>query len=146
MQYCPDKNKSVLQLDCMKCKRKSCESFFLLVIGARTFDKCNLLEEKLDFFLQNQTDVIIVSGAEFGVDKLVTDYSKDRGFEHRIFRAEWAKYGHKADYIRNRKMHDYISKQEKRGVILFWDGKSNETARNIELAKEFGNPIRIVRY
>ena len=42
-------------------------------------------------------------------------------------------------------MHEYLSKQKSRGVIAFWDGKSKGTAHSFELAKEFDNPIRVVR-
>ena len=58
-------------------------------------------------------------------------------------KAEWDRYGKRAGYIRNRKMHEMLSQNKNRGVLLFWDGKSRGTAQNIDLAKEFGTDIRI---
>ena len=45
----------------------------------------------------------------------------------------------------NREMHAYISTFPERGVIAFWDGHSKGTAQSFALAKEFDNPIRLVR-
>ena len=42
----------------------------IIVAGSRTFDDYTLLKEKLDFFLKNQKDVVIVSGTAKGADKL----------------------------------------------------------------------------
>ena len=58
----------------------------------------------------------------------------------------WKKYGKKAGYIRNREMHEFISHFKKRGVVAFWDGKSKGTAHSFELAKEFNNDIKVVRF
>jgi hypothetical protein len=145
-RYCPDKDGPVLYLDCMECKEKTCKAFFLLVAGSRTFSDYHLLEQKLDYFLQNKKDVIIVSGGAHGADNMAEDYAKDRGFRCMVFRAEWEKYGKRAGYIRNRNMHKFISKQDDRGVVIFWDGKSKGTAHSLELSKEFRNELKLVYF
>lgn len=42
-------------------------------------------------------------------------------------------------------MHSYISTHADRGVIAFWDGTSRGTAQSFRLAREFDNPLRIIR-
>ena len=44
------------------------KAFYLLVAGSRDFNDYNLLKEKLDFFLQEKDNVIIVSGGARGAD------------------------------------------------------------------------------
>lgn len=53
--------------------------------------------------------------------------------------------GNGAGYVRNREMHSYISTHADRGVIAFWDGSSKGTAQSFALAREFDNPLRVIR-
>ena len=145
-KYCPEKDGPALYLDCKECDNKICEYFFCLVVGSRNFSDYDLLKEKLDYFLINQgKNVIIVSGGAKGADSLAERYAKEKCFGIRIFHADW-NIGKVAGYIRNKEMHSFLSKQEKRGVVAFWDGKSKGTQHSFSLAKEFGNPIKIVQY
>lgn len=88
---------------------------------------------------------MIISGGANGTDALAKRYAEEKGFAFKEFSADWNQYGKRAGYIRNRIMHEYLSKQKSRGVIAFWDGKSKGTTHSFELAKEFDNPIRVVR-
>ena len=71
-------------------------------------------------------------------------YAEENGYETRIFPAEWDKCGKSAGYRRNEQMHQYISKAKARGVVAFWQNGSKGTAQNFELAKKYGNQIRII--
>lgn len=121
-------------------------SFHCLIVGSRTFEDYDFLKEKVDHLLGNHTDVEIVSGGAAGADSLAERYANDRNFPLQVFPPDWMRYGKRAGYVRNREMHQYISTFKDRGVIAFWDGKSKGTAQNFRLAKEFDNPLRIVRY
>ena len=104
--------------------------FFCLVAGSRTFDDYSLLCNKLDRLL----------------DTLAEQYAKERGYEMRVFPADWDAHGKSAGMIRNRLMHEYISRFPYRGVLCFWDGESKGTANNFQLAETYKNNLRVVRF
>ena len=120
--------------------------FYALIVGSRTFNDYSLLIKECDYYLSNYTDIVIVSGGAKGADTLAKRYAQDKGYEYIEFPAEWEKYGKSAGYIRNDEMHRFIADMSNRGVIAFWDCKSKGTAHNFELARKYGNPIRIVRF
>ena len=145
--YCPYKDGPALYLDCKDCDKKICNAFFCLVVGSRTFSDFDFLKKKLDHLLSNYSpNVIIVSGGAKGADTLAERYANEKGYEKMIFYADWKKFGNQAGYIRNRQMHEFISKQKNRGVVAFWDGKSNGTKHSFSLAKEFYNPLKVIRF
>lgn len=143
-KYCPQKQNYALYLDCKECTEKWCDSFFCLVVGSRDFNDYSLLKTKLDYYLKNQPNVVIVSGGAKGADSLAEQYAHERNLPLVIFKAEWEKLGKRAGYIRNEQMHQYISKMPKRGCIAFWNGKSKGTQHNFELSEKYKNPIRII--
>ena len=119
--------------------------FYCLVVGSRTITDYNYIKETLDYFLQNKSEITIVSGGARGVDSLAERYAKEHNYELKIFPADWDKYGKSAGYIRNDEMHKYISQFSDRGIVAFWDGKSKGTAHNFGLATKYDTPIKIVR-
>lgn len=122
------------------------EKFYCLVIGSRTFNDYELLKAKLDHYLQNhRTDTVIVSGGANGADTLAKRYAAEHGCEYCEFLADWSKHGKAAGYIRNKKMHEYISHFDKRAVVAFWDGKSKGTFQSFSLAKEYNNQLVVVK-
>lgn len=144
--YCIAKDGPSLYLDCKECTDRECETFFCLVVGSRNFSDYALMETKLDRYLSNFSKIIIVSGGARGADTLAKEYARRKGYGYREFPANWNTYGKSAGYIRNEEMHKYISHARCRGVVAFWDGQSKETAHNFELAKQYNNPIRVVKY
>lgn len=122
--------------------------FYLLVVGSRTFEDYDLLEERCDFFLsRHQNDRIhIVSGGARGADSLAERYAKEKGYELHVIKAEWDLYGKSAGYRRNEEMHKFISSKPMRGCIAFWDGVSKGTAHNFGLSEKYHNPMRVVRF
>ena len=125
--------------------RKVNHKFYCLVAGSRNWSNYEVMRERLDYFLQNHEQVIIVSGGARGADALAERYARERGYGLKVFPAQWDTYGKRAGYLRNEEMHKYISAHEKRGVICFWDGVSKGTAHNFELAKKYNNPLRIIK-
>jgi len=103
----------------------------LIIAGGRTFTNYNKLCQECDQFLQDQTNIEIVSGAYYkGADKLGEQYAKERGYKITQFPANWNKYGKSAGPKRNQQMANYAD-----ALIAFWDGKSKGTKNMIDLAK-----------
>ena len=113
----------------------------IIIAGGREFNDYDLLKSKCDEILRLQTDIEIVSGKARGADKLGEDYAKEKGYKIKEFPADWEKYKKGAGYIRNKKMAEYSE-----GLIAFWDGKSKGTKSMIDLAKQHGLKVRVIKY
>ena len=120
-------------------------TFHCMIVGSRGYTDYASFKAKCDALLADKTDIEIVSGGCSGADALAERYAHSHGYPLQIFSADWSRYGKRAGYVRNREMHAYISTFPERGVIAFWDGHSKGTAQSFALAKEFDNPIRLVR-
>lgn len=111
-----------------------------IIAGGRDFDNYNLLREKCDELIEsNLTE--IVSGRAKGADTLGERYAKERGYDVKLFPADWKTHGRKAGHIRNKQMADYGEM-----LIAFWDGKSSGTKNMIENANKLGLIVHIVNY
>ncbi|GAA4879349.1 hypothetical protein GCM10023310_69380 [Paenibacillus vulneris] len=115
--------------------------FKVIVAGSRSFNDYELLKEKLDALLMNKTDIIIVSGAARGADKLGERYAHEKGYSVSSHPADWDQYGKSAGYIRNEEMA-----KESDALVAFWDGISRGTKHMIDLANKHGLMVRVVRY
>jgi len=114
----------------------------LIVAGGREFNDYELLKEKLDNLLINNTDdVEIVSGKARGADSLGEKYAKEKGYPVKEFPAKWNEYGKRAGYLRNEEMALYATH-----CVCFWDGKSKGTKHMIDLAKKSNLNLRVVSY
>lgn len=120
--------------------------FACLVTGSRCFDDVVLLFDKLDHFLQRQEEVLIVHGGAIGADSIAAQYAEYRGLETKVFLPDWEGLGKKAGFVRNKEMIDFISKYPDKGCVVFWDGESKGTAHTIKLAKEYGIPLRVIKF
>ena len=114
----------------------------IIIAGTRTFTNYQKLKQTCDYFLQDQTNIEIVSGAYYrGADKLGEQYAKERGYKLTKFPADWNKYGKAAGPKRNEQMADYAD-----ALIAFWDGKSRGTKNMIDLAEQLGLKLIINCY
>jgi hypothetical protein len=112
----------------------------VIIAGSRDFDDYELLRKYCDFYLQNQTEIEIVSGTAKGADQLGERYAKEKGYPVKQFPADWSK-GKSAGYIRNEEMAKYGD-----ALIAFWNGMSKGTEHMINLAKQYNLKIRICNY
>ena len=113
-----------------------------IIAGSRNFTDYKKLSEVCDQFLQDQTDIEIVSGGYYkGADKLGIQYAKERGYKITQFPANWEKYGKAAGPKRNEQMANYAD-----ALIAFWNRKSKGTKHMIELAKQANLKIEICHY
>jgi len=114
----------------------------LIIAGGREFNDYELLKEKLDNLLINNTDdVEIVSGKARGADSLGEKYAKEKGYPVKEFPAKWNEYGKRAGYLRNEEMALYATH-----CVCFWDGESKGTKHMIDLAKKSNLNLRVVSY
>ena len=114
----------------------------LIVAGGRWFNDYDLMKNTLDFFLKDTTESIeIVSGKASGADTLGERYAREKGYPVKEFYAQWGLYNKRAGFLRNKDMAEYATH-----CICFWDGESKGTQHMIELAKNNGLNLRVVRY
>lgn len=125
----------------------------VVVAGGRDFRDYHFLADKLDKILWNFGDQLEIvtggqvsedrdTGEKYGADYLAEYYGRcERHCAVKTFPPDWDNLGKKAGPIRNRQMAEYGEY-----LVAFWDGKSKGTGGMIELAKEYGLKIRIVKY
>jgi len=113
----------------------------IIVAGGRDFNNYELLKEKLDKLHRHFGGFEVVSGKARGADSLGERYALENNLPIAEFPADWDKHGKKAGFLRNADMADYAD-----GCIVFWDGVSKGTQHMINLAKEKGIQLAIVRY
>lgn len=121
----------------------------IIVAGTRTFSDYELLRSKLDDFVsklkQKHPDkqVVIITGAAKGADKLGSLYARNHNIPLKEFPADWNTYGRAAGPIRNQQMSDYAL-HEVPVLIVFWDGESRGTKNMINIAKRHNVQTEIV--
>lgn len=120
-------------------------TFHCMIVGSRGYNDYAAFKVKCDALLAGRADIEIVTGGASGTDAMAGRYARELGYSLQVFPADWSRYGKRAGYVRNREMHSYISTHADRGVIAFWDGQSKGTAQSFALAREFDNPLRVIR-
>lgn len=115
--------------------------FKVIVAGTRTFDNYELLKEKLDFYLQARSPVMIISGGAAGADKLGERYARENKCSIMQMDANWQAYGKGTGPKRNEQMA-----QKADACIVFWNGQSRDTLNMIENARKYSLALKIVRY
>lgn len=128
----------------------------LIIAGSRHFKDYQLLEQRVNYFLQNilkQHEIEIVSGGQvtsnkkgdkkWGADYLGEQYAKEYGYPVKVFPADWDQYGLAAGPIRNKEMAEYATH-----AIIFWNGSnfSKGTMSMIQEARNKNLILRIVKY
>lgn len=123
----------------------------VIIAGTREFNDAYLLFAIMDDYRRiakevgNDDNYEIVCGGARGADALGALWAYNRGLPVKHFLADWDKYGKSAGYKRNEKMAAYAS--ERNGMLVaFWDEKSKGTEHMINLAKEYGLEVRIIKY
>lgn len=104
----------------------------LVVCGGRDFHDKAHVDGKLDQVIAHLVgEVIVVSGGCQGADRLAQEYAKNRGLRFEEYPADWAKYGKRAGYVRNKAMAEI-------GDILVAFPGGRGTQMMIRLANEHG--------
>lgn len=113
----------------------------VIIAGGRKFDNYKLLVSKCDKALSVVPHVEIVSGGAIGADNLGQIYAIEKGYDIKVFPADWLKYGKRAGPIRNEEMAKYAD-----ALIAFWDGESKGTKSMIDLAEKYRLKIKVIKY
>ena len=112
-----------------------------MIAGCRDYNNYDEAKPYIDFCLsniQNENNIVIVSGCACGADAIGERYAKENGLSTEKYPADWKTYGRSAGPKRNEQMAriaDY--------VICFWDNKSKGTQSMIMFAKKYNKPIKI---
>ena len=111
----------------------------VVIAGSRYFNDYDLFSSVVSKYLsriQNEHDLIILSGHCYGTDLMAERYAKENGFALEIYPADWS-LGRKAGPLRNKQMVDIAD-----FAIAFYAGGSG-TRSLITFAKEKGIPLRV---
>lgn len=105
----------------------------IAVVGSREYPD---MEGVRRFIRALPKDVVVISGGARGVDSVAEEEARVQGLTVEIYPADWARYGRRAGYVRNKIMVDKADK-----VVAFWDGKSKGTKHTIDLARKASKPL-----
>jgi predicted Rossmann fold nucleotide-binding protein DprA/Smf involved in DNA uptake len=119
------------------------KEIYVIIAGSREFNNYELLKEVCDKALENRVSegykITIVSGHAKGADSLGEQYAKERGYDLKIYEAEWKRFGKRAGMLRNKKMAEI-------GIALiafFAEGAESSGTKNmVKIAKEKNLIIR----
>ncbi len=119
----------------------------VIVAGSRNYKDYRRISSVLSEFIRKFSEDGIrpefISGGCRGVDTLAERFCKLHDYPIKVFNADWATYGKRAGYLRNKQMAEYAA--ETGGSLLaFWDGESRGTKMMIDLAKEQNLNVDIV--
>lgn len=103
------------------------------ICGSRTIDYVNL-----DMFITPEHCGEIISGDAIGIDSLVKSWAFKHKIEYIEFKSNYEIWGDSAPLERNKDMVRFCDV-----VIAFWDGKSADTARTFNFAKELQRKVFI---
>ena len=109
----------------------------LAIIGTRTFNDFNLVEEEIKPELKNIE--CIITGGAMGTDTLAERIAQKYNISIIIFKPDWKRYGKGAGLKRNKTI---IKNADT--VLAFWNGESKGTKNSIELAKKFNKELKII--
>jgi hypothetical protein len=111
----------------------------VLVCGGRDYADARALNEALDALHRETPITRLIHGAARGADLLAAAWAVSRNVPAGAFRAEWAKHGKSAGFIRNARM----LRDGRPGLVMAFPGGKG-TAHMVKLARAAGVPVRQV--
>jgi hypothetical protein len=112
----------------------------LCVTGSRTWVDRSAIEKVLRALHPDST--LIHGGCPTGADQIANELAEDIGLKIHIFHADWRTWGKAAGFIRNREM---IEKGQPDRVVAFQKSMSRGTQSTIDIARERGIPVEVLR-
>lgn len=109
----------------------------LIIAGSRTFTDAAFMEELLDAFILDVSEV--VCGKCRGADTLGEQWAILHNIPVKAFPADWNRYGKSAGFRRNEQMAEYADT-----LAAFWDGKSRGTQHMIRIMRDLKKPVYIL--
>ena len=117
----------------------------IIIAGSRTFNNYELLELEVNKFIKENNkiykDITIISGTASGADTIGEWFAINN--HHGLLRipAKWNLYGKSAGYKRNIEMSNQAD-----ACIVFWDGVSRGSKHMIDIAKEKGLSLKVIKF
>ncbi len=112
----------------------------LIVAGSRTLLDKEWIYRELDRVTANGDFPVVVQGTATGPDKIGADWGRARGKVVYDYPANWTKYGKSAGYKRNQAMAEFGTH-----LVAFYDGSSKGTRHMIDIARQQGLVVRVIR-
>lgn len=137
-------------MDLKDVKAHAAPEVKLIIAGGRTFDDYKKLRNAVYRFMNYvENDMItIISGGARGADKLGEKFAKKhKAVKLEVFPAWWRgengneAYNNAAGYQRNVRMANAATH-----LLAFWDGESRGTHHMINIAKDKGLTVEVIRY
>ena len=120
-------------------------SIRVIVCGSRNYsDFDESFKVLLRLFGQVLPDVEIVSGTCRGGDMCGEHFASVCGLPVSRFPADWNRFGKSAGPRRNEQMLQYAL-QANAFVVAFWDGASKGTRNMVQIARQAGVPVCVVK-
>lgn len=114
----------------------------IVIAGSRYFENYNKAEKFISDCLELENinePILFLTGGCRGADSLGEKYALDHGFELKIIKAEWKRFGKPAGPIRNKKLA-----KEGDIFICFWNKSSRGTKSLIDYALELNKTVYIM--
>ncbi len=125
----------------------------IIIAGSRTFADYQLLAAKMAALTKNlpHEETQIVGGRARGADELGERWANEAGLEFIAFPAQWQRSDGSTDksagYRRNEAMAEFAADCDGvKALVVFWDGTSRGTANMLDLAKDYGLQVRVIRF
>lgn len=109
----------------------------IAVVGSRTFEDRQLLEEKLSALEEPITEII--SGGAPGADTLAQKWAEQHRIPVTVFQPDWKKFGRAAGPQRNQLIIAACDV-----CVAFWDGQSKGTKSSIDLSRKAGKKTIVI--
>ena len=118
----------------------------IIVAGSRNYKDYRRISSVLSEFIRKFSEDGIrpefISGGCRGVDTLAERFCKLHNYPIKVFNADWATYGKRAGYLRNKQMAEYVA-EDNGMLIAFWDGESKGTKMMVDLAMKNGLTVHV---
>lgn len=116
----------------------------VVIAGSRDLSDYRLVEEAVR--LSGFTITTVLSGTARGVDQMGERWAMERGVPVERFPADWQRYGRSAGYRRNAQLVEAAARAPEGGaVIAVWNSVSRGTKHTIDIARQRGVPVFILR-
>ncbi len=112
----------------------------VVVAGSRSITDEDWVHRHITRILADTDQGEIVSGTCYGPDQFGESWAAANNWPVKQFPAQWDTLGRRAGYVRNKTMAQYGTH-----LIAFLAPESKGTQHMIDLAREFGLKIRIIR-
>ena len=115
----------------------------IIIAGSRDWTDRELIKLELNRVVEECHDrepITVVTGGARGADTIGHDVAVDAGHATTVMFAKWDMHGNSAGYKRNVEMAKVSTH-----LLAFWDGHSRGTMHMINIARERGLNVRVIR-